>query len=232
MDQTSPRLDQTSSRLDQTPPGLDRTLASSVQTDPLGGSTYTPQTVGVHCSPTQHAPAPPLPQEGACPRHLPPALPLPPSEACMQSSSHACLQQPRLNSEGLKREGAITAAIPLQKPVASWQHGARGHGNTWVQGQASPRPGSVAGGRHSHLHAGCCWGRPSLDQTGAGSDRTTTSSDRTGGASDGTPPSSIQTPALGAAHAGLKLLAPIAGRPCLWTCPHAARLAPQPQALP
>ena len=144
------------------------------------------------------------------------------------------IQTPALGAAhaGLMREGAITAATPLQKPVAGWQQGPRGPGSTWVQGQASPRPGSAAGGRHSHMHAGCCWGCPSSDQTGAGSDRTTTSSDRTQGASDGTPLSSIQTPALGAAHDGLKLLAPIAGRPCLWPCPHAARLAPQPQALP
>ena len=74
--------------------------------------------------------------------------------------------------DGLKRQGAIAAAIPLQKPVASWLQGARGPGSTWVQGQASPRPGSAAGGRHSHMHAGCCWGCPSLDQTTAPLDHT------------------------------------------------------------
>ena len=64
------------------------------------------------------------------------------------------------------------------------------------------------------------------------SGQTAASSDRTAGALDGTQASSIQTTAMGAAHAGLKLLAAIAGRPWLWLCPHAARQAPQPQALP
>ena len=34
-----------------------------------------------------------------------------------------------------------------------------------MQGQASPRPGSAAGGRHTHMQAGCCWGCPSLGRT-------------------------------------------------------------------